>query len=122
MKAALFTGMFVLLLLAAPAQTYALGLAEYGQEAAKASQPVLSLPRLNGALDYLQGWQTGLAALSFRETVPCLFRVFQLLLAGTLLSGYWLGRRGLRKYLVKVRRTLQHLKSGVLGRGLLSPQ
>jgi hypothetical protein len=50
MKAALFTGMFVLLLLAAPAETYALGLAEYGQEAAKADQPVLSLARLNGTL------------------------------------------------------------------------
>ena len=121
MKTALFTGMFVLLLLA-PTQTYALGLAEYGQEAAKADQPVLSLPRLNSTLECLRSWQTGLAAGSSRETVSLLFRVFQLLLAGTLLSGYWPGRRGRRKSLVKARRIVQHLKSEVHGRGLLSPQ
>jgi hypothetical protein len=122
MKAALFTGMFVLLLLAAPTQTYGLGLAEYGQEAAKADGPVLSLPRLNSFLECLRGWQTGLAAGSFRETVSLLFRVSLLLLAATLLVGYWLGRRGLRKSLVKARRLVLHLKSESHGRGLLSPQ
>jgi hypothetical protein len=67
MKAALFTGMLVLLLLAAPAQTYALGLAEYGQEVAKADQPVLQLPRLNTLAEYFRGWQPGRAAHSFRR-------------------------------------------------------
>jgi hypothetical protein len=122
MKAALFTGMFVLLLLVAPTQTHALGLAEYGQEAAKASQPVLSLPRLNGALEYLREWQNDLAAYPFHKTVPLLFRFLQILLAATLLSGYWLGRWGLRKYQVKGRRALQYLKSGAYGRSLLWPQ
>ncbi len=114
MKAALFTGMFVLLLLAAPAQTYALGLAEYGQEAAKADQPVLQLSRLNSIAEYLSGWQPGRAAHAFREMAPLLYRVSQLLLTGALLTGCWLGRRrGFRKYLVKARRAVQHLKSGV---------
>jgi hypothetical protein len=121
MKAALFTGMFVLLLLA-PAQTYALGLAEYGPEAAKADGPVLALPRLNSTLESFKRWQTGLAAGSFRETVSLLFRVSQLLLAATLLAGYGPGRRGRRKFLVKARRIVQHLKSESHGRGLLSPQ
>ncbi|MBD0254986.1 MAG: hypothetical protein ICV83_04640 [Cytophagales bacterium] len=114
MKAVLFTGMFVLLLLAAPAQTYALGLAEYGQEAAKADQPVLQLSRLNTLAEYFRGWQPGPAAHSFREMVPLFFRVSQLLLAGALLTGCWLGRRrSFRKYLVKARRAVQHLRSGV---------
>jgi hypothetical protein len=114
MKAALFTGMFVLLLLAAPAHTYALGLAEYGQEVANADQPVLQLPRLNTLAGYFRGWQPGRAAHSFREMVPFLFRVSQLLLTAALLTGCWLGRRrGLRKYLVKARRVVQHLRSGV---------
>ena len=113
MKAALFTGMFVLLLLAAPAHTYALGLAEYGQEVA-ADQPVLRLPRLNTLAEYFSGWQPGRAAHSFREMVPVLFRVSQLLLTAALLTGCWLGRRrGFRKYLVKARRAVQHLRSGV---------
>jgi hypothetical protein len=114
MKAALFTGLFVLLLLAAPAQTYALGLAEYGQEVAKADQPVLQLPRLNTLATYLGGWQPGRAAHSFREMAPLFFRLSQLLLTGALLTGCWLGRRrGYRKYLVKARRAVQHLRPGV---------
>ncbi len=114
MKAALFTGMLVLLLLAAPAHTYALGLAEYGQEAAKADQPVLQLPRLNTLAEYFRGWQPARAVHSFREMVPLLFRVSQLLLTGALLTGCWPGRRrGFRKYLVKARRAVQHLRSGV---------
>ncbi len=114
MKAALFTGMLVLLLLSAPAQTYALGLAEYGQELAKADQPVLQLPRLNSIAGYFREWQSEFAAYSFRETVPLLFRVVQFLLTGALLTGCWLGRRrGFRKYLVKARRAVQHLRSGV---------
>lgn len=114
MKAALFTGMLVLLLLAAPAQTYALGLAEYGQEVAKANQPVLQLPRLNTLAEYFRGWQPGRAAHSFHEMMPLLFRVSQLLLTAALLTGCWLGRRrGFRKYLVKARRAVQHLWSGV---------
>lgn len=118
MKAALFTGMFVLLLLA-PAQTHALGLAEYDLEAAKADGPVLALPRLNSTLESLKDWQTGLAAGSFRETVSLLFRVSQFLLVATLLLGYGPGRR---KFPVKARRIVQHHKPGAHGRGLLSPQ
>ncbi len=121
MKAALFTGMLVLLLLA-PAQTHALGLAEYDPEAAKADGPVLALPRLNSTLESLKDWQTGLAAGSFRETVSLLFRISQLLLVATLLLGYGPGRRGQRKFLVKARRIVQHFKPGAHGRGLLSPQ
>ncbi len=114
MKSALFTGLFVLLLLAAPAQSHALGLAEYGQEAAKADQPVLQLPRLNTLAAYLGNWHPGRAAASFREIVPLLFRLSQLLLTGALLTGCWLGRRrGFRKYLVKARRAVQHLRPGV---------
>lgn len=114
MKAALFTGMLVLLLLAAPAHTYALGLAEYGQEVAKADQPVLPLPRLNTLAEYFTGWQAGRAAHCFREMVPLLFHVSQLLLTAALLTGCGLGRRrGFRKYLVKTRRAVQHLWSGV---------
>ena len=114
MKAALFTGLFVLLLLAAPAPTYALGLAEYGQEAAKADQPVLHLPRLNTLAAYLGSWQPGRAAHACREMLPLLFRLSQLLLTGALLTGCWLGRRrGFRKYLVKARRAVQHLRPGV---------
>jgi hypothetical protein len=45
--------------------------------------------------------------------MPLLFRVSQLLLTGALLTGCWLGRRGFRKYLVKARRVVQYLKSGV---------
>jgi hypothetical protein len=113
MKAALFTGMLVLLLLTAPVHTYALGLAEYGQQVAEADQPVLQLPRLNSIAEYFGGWQPGGAAHSFRATMPLLFRVSQLLLTGALLTGCWLGRRGFRKYLVKARRVVQYLKSGV---------
>ena len=114
MKAALFTGMFVLLLLATPAQTYALGLAEYGQEAAKADQALLQLPRLNDVVQYFRGWQSGLAVRPSRETVALILRLSQLLLTGALLTGYWLGRRrGFRKYLVRVRRAAQHRKTGV---------
>ncbi|HEX8530156.1 MAG TPA: hypothetical protein VF646_09035 [Cytophagales bacterium] len=113
MKAALFIGLFVLLLFAAPAQTFALGLAEYGQEAAKADQPVLHLPRLNTLAAYLGSWQPERAAHAFREVLPLLCRLFQLL-TGALLTGCWLGRRrGFRKYFVKARRAVQHLRPGV---------
>ncbi len=122
MRTTLFTGMIVLLLLAAPTQTYALGLAEYGQEAVTADEPVLSLPRLNNALECLKGWQISLATYSFREMVLLRFQVSQLLLIATLLTGYLLGRRGLRKSLLKARRLLHPLKPESHGRGLLSPQ
>ena len=118
MKAAPFTGTFVLLLLAAPAQTCALGLVEYGPEAA-AEQPVLSLPRLNSTLECLRGWQTGPAAGSFRKTVMLLFGFSRLLLAGALLAGYGPGRR---ESLAKARRTGHPHQSGWHGRGLPSPQ
>jgi|GEM_PF-2909169 len=121
MKVALLTGTCVLLLLAVPAPTYALGLAEYGPAAGQAVQPVLSLSWLNGIPECMSRWQTGFA-ICCAEAVPLAFRGFQLLLAGTLLAEYWSGRRVLRQYLVKVRRALQHLKPGGHGHGLLLPR
>lgn len=121
MKADLLTGTFVLLLLAVPAPAYGLGLVEYGPAAVHADQPVLSLSRLNGILAYVSSWQPGLA-VGCCETAPFRFGMSLLLLAGTLLAGYWPGRWGLRKHLVKLRRALQHLKPGTHGPGLLSTQ
>jgi hypothetical protein len=120
MKAALLTGILVLLLLATPTDTHALGLAEYGQEVGS-DGPVLELARLDAFRNLFGEWQPRFATYCFREVVPLFCHISQYLLAVVLLAGYWFHRgRGLKRYVVKARRSFGHPKLDANGRNLLS--
>jgi hypothetical protein len=121
MKAALFTGIFVLLLLATPTDTLALGLAEYGQEVGNTNGPVLKLARPDAFGNLFGEWQARFSTFCFREVMPLFCRVFQALLAAVLLTGYWLHRgQSLKRYVVKARRSIGHSRMDTNSKGLLS--
>lgn len=121
MKTALLTGIFVLLLLATPTDTHALGLADYGKEVGNVDGPVLDLARLKAWANLFGEWQTRFVAQCYREVVPIFCRVSQYLLAAVLLAGYWLHHGwGLKRYVVKARRSFSYPKMDANGRNLLS--